>query len=345
MLLVMSVSGGSVGSQTDDNTGMLNGFIAVIQLGTHGTHILSLGIHQKLLHPVHRDDLRVIIEKQDIISAGEGHSQIIHCGVIKFPFINNNCYLAIFTAKNILPVRILIGIAQQLAVIPADFLRGAVVLHNDNLIIIVGGFLPNGADTPAQILRVILVGDDHGHLGRTDNLIADAENRLKGSCSGNPEILKAVLPQMLRYCSLCRLNGIGLCINPGSHTARMTSPIIHQSGHMHDFLRIIRETQNHIVVLAPVEFRPKQLITVQKGSCKHAEMTDIIIGTQIIRCKIRLKMHGKHLIDIAALEGGLITVQIICPLLIDGLHILVQHGGMQNIILVKQSDILSGRKL
>ena len=46
-----------------------------------------------------------------------------------------------------------------------------------------------------------------------------------------------------------------------------------------------------------------------------------------------------------SLEGGLITIEIIRTLLIDLLHIRIQYGRMQNIILVKQSDIISGSQL
>ena len=56
-------------------------------------------------------------------------------------------------------------------------------------------------------------------------------------------------------------------------------------------------------------------------------------------------MHGQHFINIVLLEGGLITVQIIRTLFIDFLHIGIQYGRMQNVILIEQSDIVSGGQL
>ena len=46
------------------------------------------------------------------------------------------------------------------------------------------------------------------------------------------------------------------------------------------------------------------------------------------------------MIDITASEGGLIAIQIIRILFIDRLHIFVQHAGMQQVILIQQTDIL-----
>ena len=104
---------------------------------------------------------------------------------------------------------------------------------------------------------------------------------------------------------------------------------------MYDFLRVIGEPQYHVMVLASVKLGTKQFVTIQQLSGKNAEMADIIVGSQVVRCIIRLEMHGQHMIDIASLKSRFITVDVIRPLLIDCLCILKKHGGMQNIIMVK----------
>ena len=43
------------------------------------------------------------------------------------------------------------AIPQQLAVVFPDFTGFAVVLHDDDLIVVIGGFLQDGGDAPAQI--------------------------------------------------------------------------------------------------------------------------------------------------------------------------------------------------
>ena len=48
---------------TKYNTGMLDRLVRIIQFGAYGTHILSLGIHQHLFHPVGCDNLRIIVQQ------------------------------------------------------------------------------------------------------------------------------------------------------------------------------------------------------------------------------------------------------------------------------------------
>ena len=242
-------------------------------------------------------------------------------------------------------VGIIAGQSQQLGIVIPDFRCGAVVLHHDDLVVAPGAVLLNRSNTSLQIFHVILVGDHDGDLRISQNLIADPENCGTGSGTGDLKMFESMLFQMIRHGTLCRFDGIGLCVNTGGGTARMASPVIHQSGHMYDLLCSVRQTQDHIVVLRTVKSRTEQFLAFQKFSGKDAEMTDIIVGPQIIRCIIRLKMHGQHFINIVLLEGGLITVQIIRTLFIDFLHIGIQYGRMQNVILIEQSDIVSGGQL
>ena len=71
-------------------------------------------------------------------------------------------------------------------------------------------------------------------------------------------------------------------------------------------------------------------------------MANIIIGPQIVNGIIRFKMHGEHFIYIVIFKGSFITVNIIRLLLIDHLGILVEHGWMDDVIVVKQAYIFPG---
>ena len=53
-------------------------------------------------------------------------------------------------------------------------------------------------------------------------------------------------------------------------------------------------------------------------------------------------MQGDHIIHTAILKSCLITIQIICILFIDGFYILIQHCRMKDIIMIKQTDIITG---
>ena len=159
------------------------------------------------------------------------------------------------------------------------------------------------------------------------------------------EMGKSMPLQMICHSSLRRSHYVRLCIDPGGHTAFMASPVIQKLWNMHDMLCPVCHTKDHIVILTSVKPGTEQLLPFQKPFCKHAEMTDIIIGPQIVHRIIRLEMHGQHFVDITVLKCGLITVNIIGILLVDCLHIFVQRTRMQDIIMIKQSDIFPCSKL
>ena len=85
----------------------------------------------------------------------------------------------------------------------------------------------------------------------------------------------------------------------------------------------VGKTQYHVMVLAAVKPGAEQLHAVKERPGKDAEMTDIIVGAEVVNGIVRLEMHGKHLIDIAAFIGGLVTVYVIGPLFIDSPRILI----------------------
>ena len=114
---------------------------------------------------------------------------------------------------------------------------------------------------------------------------------------------------------------------------------------MNDMLCSVSKTKDHIVILTSVELGPEEFCSIKKSSLEHTEMTDVVIGSEIIYCIIWLEMHSYHLIDVITLEGGLITIDVICVFLIYCLNIPVQNLGMKYIIMVKKTYILAFCKL
>ena len=104
---------------------------------------------------------------------------------------------------------------------------------------------------------MVLIGNDNADFGIAQHFIPNTENRFKSLGRGNLKMLKAMLLQMRGDRTLCRQNRIGLCLDSGRHTACMTSPVIHKSGHMHDGFGIVRQAQNHVMVLAPIKLCAK----------------------------------------------------------------------------------------
>ena len=70
-----------------------------------------------------------------------------------------------------------------------------------------------------------------------------------------------------------------------------------------------RQTQDHVMVLTAVELWPEKLRPLQQFPVKHAEMTDIIVGAQVIDCKIRLKMQRDHMVDAVPEKAVTITMR------------------------------------
>ena len=56
-------------------------------------------------------------------------------------------------------------------------------------------------------------------------------------------------------------------------------------------------------------------------------------------------MQHNHVVNAVALEGNLIAVNIIRARLIDGLHILVEHSRVQDIVVIQQGDIIARGQL
>ena len=121
--------------------------------------------------------------------------------------------------------------------------------------------------------------------------------------------------------ALCRIDRISLGIDRGCHTSLVRSPVIQDPRHMHDMLCLCCQAQYHVVILTAVKLAAEQLAALQKLSAEHAEMADVIVGKQVIRCKIRLEMQRDHMIDAVSLKGCFITVNVIRILFADRLHI------------------------
>ena len=74
---------------------------------------------------------------------------------------------------------------------------------------------------------------------------------------------------------------------------------------------------------------------------KDAQMANIIDGAKIIDCKIGFVMDINNIFEVGAFKGCLIGVNKISVFLTDHLHCLIKCRGMENVIVVKQSNIVA----
>ena len=120
-------------SQPEYYACMLNRPVFIVKLGAHRTHILSLGIHKQLFNPVKRNHLRIIVQQDNIFSPRLGHAQIINLRVIELSVV-----LEYTDIRRLL---------ERLIIIK-DFVAPTVILHHDNLIVVIGALLLNGSNAP-----------------------------------------------------------------------------------------------------------------------------------------------------------------------------------------------------
>ena len=91
------------------------------------------------------------------------------------------------------------------------------------------------------------------------------------------------------------------------------------------------------MVLGSVTLAPESSDDIHKFPPEGAEMTYIVICSEIVRCKIRLEMQGDHIVDAAALKGCLIRIDIPGILFFKQAHKLIQRHGVQDVIMIHES--------
>ena len=70
-------------AKTQNHTGMLNGVIRIIQLGSHNGHLFLLADSKHFLHPAGCQDLHIVVQKQKVFSLCLLCGKIIDGGIIE----------------------------------------------------------------------------------------------------------------------------------------------------------------------------------------------------------------------------------------------------------------------
>ena len=109
---------------------MLDGLVRIIELRADTGYILALGIHQQFLDPVDADHLRIVVQQDDVLAFCLPDAEIVDLRIIEgFPF-------GPFILCD--PDPFLYGTAQKLRIILSDLFRGTAVLHDHDLVIVIG---------------------------------------------------------------------------------------------------------------------------------------------------------------------------------------------------------------
>ena len=270
-------------AETDDNTGMLDRVILVEQSRSDDTHVLSLGKAKHLFNEIFRDQLNIVVHKQKVLALCVLYAEIVDRRVVELPLPADNMYI-----RELL--------LDLLVVIPGRLFR-TVVLHDDELQILIGSLRQHRADAVVEVHSVVLVRDNYGHK----RIILDLKRR----------VIDAVIHALFYlFClnshSLVVVHdgtgtgceGIKLALRVACRGIRVAAPVIEHLRDMADLLCVLRTAENKVVILRSVILCPEAANFIEQSFFHHKQMADIVDARQKVRIKIRLEMRVKQLISI-----------------------------------------------
>ena len=142
---------------------MLDGVVREQQLGAGDSHILTHARSKQLLNPVRSDDLGIVVEQQVVVALCLLGSEVDDAGEVEgrhtFQLHNPHmrvillCHLIVFEGERV----------------------HAVVLHDYDLVVVVGREFTNRGQAVVQNRHSILVRDDDGHQRVIAEAVIDLE--------------------------------------------------------------------------------------------------------------------------------------------------------------------------
>ena len=133
-------------AKAHDHTCMLDGVIRIIKLGSYSSHTFLLTDLKHFLHPGGGDDLHVIVQKQKVLASCLFYCEIIDGRIVEFFFPGKDSYVVITVLKFL--------------VISKCFFLFAVILHNQDFIILPGGPFFDGRNTQFQVFHMVFIGNN-----------------------------------------------------------------------------------------------------------------------------------------------------------------------------------------
>ena len=182
---------------------------------------------------------------------------------------------------------------------------------------------------------MVLVGNHDTDKRLSLDGIPHLKDRRKGAGTLHLHLYPVIIFHMVANRPPGRIDGIGFRADVRRHGSRMRTPIVEYFWNMLYVFRLFRQPKNHVVILTPVILRPKQTGLLKKRRVEYREMTNIIIGPQIVRRIVRLKMQHDQIIQIRRSKRSLIRIHIICMFLADDFHTFIQKTWMHHIIMIE----------
>ena len=319
---------GRKGQKAEADARVLDSVVRIKQLCAHAAHTVLLGVHEHFFDPARRNDLRIVVEQQQVFAGGFLCAKVVQGAVVEAGALPCD-------HLQVLVLLLQLFIAAEGGRLPA------VVLDDDDLKILIGAPAVDGLHAGAQVGRMVAAGDQDADPARLcDGIVRLIEAR-RTRDHGN-FIHRHTHTLVVGIQGLDRsFQTVGLGRNVACHAGGAGAPVVQQMRDMHDLVRLFGQAQVEIIVLTAVV--GCTLIAAHSGQqlcAEHAQVADIIVGAQIIQHIIRLEMVNGQVVDVA-LKGHFIRIHKVCALFGNGLCHVPQSTGVQDIIVVQQGDELA----
>ena len=261
-------------AHADDNPRVLHRVVRIVQQCADRAHVLPLGKHQHLLHPVRRDHLDVVVQQQQVLALRRLCPEVVDRGIVEF--------LPRLVCHHPDP-----PVPLQLPVVFKRLQIPAVVLDDDDLPVAVCTLFPDGVNALPQVAHVVHVRDHDADqrlpLDRVLNLIGGNQRRVL-DLSLQPAPLQ-VLPQRRPR----RRHRIRFRRDVRRRAVRVAPPVVQHHRHVHDLLRLLRQPQNQVVVLASLKPFPEAAPGLfHQFPAERREVAYIVVASQRVRAEVRL---------------------------------------------------------
>ena len=320
-------------ADAEADAGVLDGIVRVEQLCAHAAYPLLLGVHDHLFQPCGRDDLSVVVEEQQIFAGGELLAEVVQGAVIE----------ALALPRDDLEG---VGVFFLHPLVGPEGLGGlAVVFDEDDLKIRVGRAGINGLHTGLQIVDMVAGGDEDAHPARMGDGVVGLVIARRTRDEGDIVHGHAAAGIMGLEGRDARVDAVGLGGDVAGRAAGAGAPVIEGMGDVNDLPRLFRQAEEQLIVLTAVVLHPLGAACgVHQPTAEEGQVADIVVGAEVVQHEIGLEVVEHHILHLA-LEGRLVGVDEVGPLLGDGLGGIPEGAGVEDVVVVQQGDEVAGGHL
>ena len=295
---------------------MLHQMIGKVEFGAHHARIGTLQIPHHLFYKVGTYDLGIVIKQQQIIALSVLNAKVNDLGVIELARPEHN-------ARDTLAFGCCSHALWQGFVIRKRLRVFAVVLHQDDLVVGIRGFLGDRHHTGIERLNVVLSGDHNAHQRRRlrQRIAHAVDKRRLGLLdrSANTQRVKVAPKRKAPGFNSIRL-AIGRTVGGGTG---VHAPVIQHVSNMLKPCARCKAAKRQVIILGARDVFRRHANAIDKCLLHHQEMRYAVMTIEQVDVELRLKDRLTPLPRF--LEHVLVAEQDLGTLALGGL---IQRGNI-----------------